>query len=322
MMTKNNLINKKIYAKIREAENALLVAHERPDIDTVASVCAMAELLESMEKTYSTFCIDAPPFGFHFLPHVEKIISDKEKLNFSEHDLIIILDCGGMNRTKLVEEIKNKKPSQIIIEIDHHIKIEDYADIEMRDHTRASTTELVYEFLKANKIKINKKMANCILAGILTDTASFLYPSTSNRTIEISGEMLKRGANMPKITEQTWRNKSLSALKVWGKAMSGIKINKKYNIAFTILSQEDLAGISDEDLEGIPGFLSNMYGVKAVLVLQQKNAETIKGNLRTSHPDINVANLARILGGGGHAKAAGFVMPGKLEKRGERWTIT
>lgn len=321
MMIKNDLKNNQIYRKIKEAKNTLLVSHERPDIDTVASVCAFAELFETMGKPYFAFCADAPAPSFHFLPHAEKIMSDKKLLNFPEYDLIIVFDCGGMNRTKLVEEIKNRKPSQIIVEIDHHIKIEDYADLEMRDHTRASTTELVYEFLKENKIKINKNMANCILAGILTDTASFLYPSTSNRTIEISGEMLKRGANMPKITEQTWRNKSLPALKVWGKAMSGIKINKKYNLAFTILSQEDLAGISDEDLEGIPGFLSNMYGVKAVLVLQQKNAEIIKGNLRTSHPDINVANLARILGGGGHAKAAGFVMPGKLEKRGERWII-
>lgn len=164
-------------------------------------------------------------------------------------------------------------------------------------------------------------MADCILAGILTDTASFLYPSTTNKTIAISGEMLKRGANMPKITEQTWRNKSLPALKVWGKAMSNIKINKKYNIAFTVLDQNDMKDITDEDLDGIPGFLSNLYGVKAILVLQQKTSDLIKGNLRTSSPTVNVANLAKILGGGGHAKAAGFVMPGKLEKINEKWKI-
>jgi len=319
-MRKEILHNKALH-KIKEARKILLVTHEKPDVDAVSSICAFIDLLEEMEKPHSAYCFDAPPRQFDFLPHLEKISSDREKLDFHSYDLIIVFDCGGLNRTKLADEITRRGKRQFVIDIDHHLKTDDYADLEIRDSSKASTTELVYDFFKANKIKINKNRANCVLAGILTDSGNFIYAATSERTVKIASEMLSRGANLSRITENTLRNKNLPALKIWGEAMSRVKLNKKYGIAFTVLTLDDIDGVDEEELEGIPNFLGNLRGVKAVMVLREQKNGTVKGSFRSSHPDVNVAKLAQALGGGGHMKAAGFTVEGKLELTNKGWRV-
>ncbi len=314
---------KEAYKKIKQADNILLVAHNQPDGDALSSVAALAELLEQLNKKYSIYCYDQPPAVYSFLPHIEKINSDKNTLNFNSYDLIIVLDCGSLSRTKLETEIKSKQSNQFIIEFDHHPRIDFYADLSVKDPDFAATAELIYFFLKANQIKINKNIANCILTGLMTDTGNFLYPSTQERTIKIAAEMLKLGARYPVILENTWRNKSLAGLRIWGQAMSRLQINRRYNIAFTVLTQKDLVenDVNEEELEGIAGFLSNLHGVKALLFLREKENNQIKGSLRTTQPKIDVSLLARLLGGGGHRLASAFLISGRFTKTEKDWQI-
>ena len=321
----HNNIYSKIFNQIKISDNILLTTHENPDGDALSSVCLMIELLESLNKKCSAYCFNTPPHQFDFLPNIEKIVSDKTNLNFSDFDLIIVLDCGCSDRTKISDEIKARAKNQIAVEIDHHPKMEDYADIELRDPDASSTAEILYEFLKANKIKINKNIANCVLTGILTDTANFLYPSTSPQTIKISSEMLAKGAKLPQIMESTLRNKSLSSMKIWGKAMSRLKINPKYNFAWTVLTLDDVNGngsiIDEEELEGIAGFISNLHNVHGVMLLREQPDNIIKGSLRTSDNNVDISKLARALGGGGHPKSSGFKIEGRMERIGEGWKI-
>ena len=309
----------KAYSLIKSADNILVVTHDNPDGDAVASACLMAEVLKLLGKKFFIYCYSQINEQFNFLPHLELFKNHYENFNF---DLIISLDCGNLKRTKLEKEITNRRADQLLLEIDHHPKIEDLANLEVRDSSAAATTEILYYFLKANKIKINKSMANCILTGILTDTGNFLYPSTSPETINISSEMLAKGARLPQIMENTWRNKSIASMKAWGKAMFNLEVNKKYNFAFTTLRAEDLPPeVTEEDLEGMTGFLSNLGRVNGLLLLRELKNGDIKGSLRTSKPNINLSRLAQILGGGGHTKAAGFTVTGRLEKTENGWKI-
>ena len=187
---------------------------------------------------------------------MKKVGIDKAAFDFKNFDLIIVFDCGSVLRTGLAPEIAGRNKNQYVIEIDHHLKNGDYADLELREPA-ASTTEIVYNFLKANKIKINKNIATCILAGILTDSGNFLYPSTSNKRVEISSQMLVRGANLGLVLENSWRNKSLPALKIWGEALSRLVQNDKYKIAFSVLTLKDTEAVDEEDLEGISNFLES-----------------------------------------------------------------
>lgn len=320
-MTNQNL--QLAYNKIKEADNILLATHGKPDGDALSSICAMIEICSLQKKRVTAFCFDTPPSQFDFLPHVEKIVSDKENLDFPSFDLIIALDCGQVSRTNLTTEINSRTPDQFMIEFDHHPKIKDYADLEIRDPGSSSTAEVLYDFLHINKIKINKNLANCVLTGIITDTGNLLYESTSDKTIQIASEMLTRGARFPRIVDNTWRNKSLGAMKVWGEAMSGLKINEKYNIAVSVLTKEMIAdkGASEEELEGLSGFLNNLYGIKALMLLREEDNNKIKGSLRTADPTVDVSALAKHLGGGGHVRASGFVIDGQILKTKTGWKI-
>jgi len=324
--------HKKAFNKIKAANNILLVTHYRPDGDALASICAMGEILVSLgfktqanpqEKQYTPFCKDQPPAPHSFLPGIEKITSDRAQLDFSSFDLIIALDCGELSRTALVDEITARSRNQTVIEFDHHPGVDDYAELEIRDPEISSTSELLYDFCRANKIKISKNIATCVLTGILTDTGNLMYDNTSEKTIKIASDMLVYGARFPTILGNTQRNKSIGGMKIWGIAMHRLSINKKYNIASTILTRKDFidTGASDEELEGVPGYLSNLAETDAILFLREMEDGKLKGSLRSTSDKVDVSALARKLGGGGHAKASAFMLDAKLVKVGDGYRV-
>jgi len=309
----------KAYNLITKAKRLLIVTHENPDGDAVASACLMAEVAYLAGKPYWLYCHSRLNYQNNFLPHLDEFKNYYDKFDF---DLIIALDCGSIERTKLKKEIEQKSADQLVLEIDHHPIVRAYANLEIRDSSAAATTEILYYFLKANKIKINKNLADCILTGILTDTGNFLYSSTSPQTVNIASAMLIAGARLPQIIESTWRNKSIASMKTWGQALARLKINPKYNIGFTVLKTEDVPPeITEAELEGMAGFLSNLNNVNAIMLLRELPNGTIKGSLRATKPNINVAKLAAVLGGGGHAKAAGFSINGRLQKTETGWKV-
>ena len=324
MIIKNKC--KEAFKRIKKAHNILLVTHLRPDGDALSSVCAMIDLMETCNKKYIAFCQDEPAQNFSFIPHIEKIVFDKKKINnILDFDLIITLDCGSMQRTGLTVEINElivNRKGHFIIEFDHHPGVDDFSDLEIRKPEAAATTEILYDFLKVNKIKITKNMANCILTGILTDTSNFLYPSTSKKTIDIASETLIYGAKFPQITKETHYNKNLSSMKLWGVALKKIRINKKYNFAFSVLTKQDMGDVeSNENIfDAIAGFLGNLHKVKGVMFLREEDGH-IKGSLRSSHPNIDISKLAKVLGGGGHPKASGFLIEGQIIYVKNIWKI-
>jgi len=310
-----------IFESINLAKKILLVTHFNPDGDGIGSLCSLMNWMLASGKQADGYCLHQPPTMLSYLPSIERI--KYGALNIEGYDLVIVLDCGSLSRTGLTEALATKLPGRKVIEIDHHPKIDDYADIELRNPHAAATAELVYYFYKTNRIRINKEMATCLLTGIMTDTANFFYPSTSTSTVSIAADLVLRGARLPQITESTLRNKSLAGLKLWGQIMANIRINPAYDFAITLLPHEERekSAVSKEELDGISGFLSNLYGVKGVLFLQEEADGAIRGNLRTASPKIDISKLARFLGGGGHAKAAGFSMKGKLVNTEDGWKV-
>lgn len=307
----------------KKAKNILFVAHYKPDGDALSSMCAMIELALKMKKDFTAFVKDPPPEQFSFLPNIELIKSEKNWKDFKEFDLIVVLDCGQLERTALVDEINNRIKSQTVMEFDHHPKMYGYADLELRYTTSSSTAEIVYNFFYANNIKINKRIADCILTGIITDTNNLLNDATTDAAIKIVSKMMLYGSKYSAIIEDTLRNKSLEGMKSWGKVMSSLEINKKYNLAVSVVTEEDLldSNVSNEELEGVANFLSSIEGVKGVLFLREEKNNKIKGSLRTIVPGVDISVLAKKLGGGGHPKASGFLIEGRIEKLKKGWRI-
>lgn len=301
--------------------SVLVTTHENPDGDALASVCLCSEFLTAAGKSVQIFCKDVPDKSFAFLPHIEKICSKKNALALTSIDAVVVLDCASLKRTGLSDEIKNLK--QPIINIDHHRSNENFGKINIIDAGAVSTTQILYELLKEQRQDITKSMATCILTGILTDSGNFAYAPTNTQTFDIAGEMLTRGANVRGIITYTQKNKRLTTLKIWGLALSRLRYNPTYDIAATVLTQQDLKqfGVSKEDLEGLSNFLNTLKDAKIILVLYELPDGRVKGSLRTAREDVDVCRLAQVFGGGGHVKAAGFEVEGRLENTASGWIV-
>lgn len=326
------------YLKIKNARKLLIVSHLNPDGDALSSVCIFLELASMFNVPAEAYCHNKKINAFNYLSGESKITSDKsEILPLTAYDVMVVVDCGSISRTNLEQEIEEAGISidrPYIIELDHHPKINDYADLEIRQPDKAATVEIIYNLLRENKVDFNKNIANCILTGLLTDTGNFLYSSSTNINIAIASEMLGYGAQFPKIVNNTLHNQSVLTMKVWGITMDNLRINEQYNLAYSVITKDDIdnllkVGTAEEierylnyDVYGdIAGFLSTLSDVQAIMLLREEEMGKIKGSLRASKSDVDISVLAQKLGGGGHAKASGFMVAGHIVKNTTGWEI-
>ncbi len=304
---------KQIYKTIDSSLNPLLISHENPDGDTLGASLALSYHLTSKGKKHKHFCLNQPADYFSYLPHIEKIITDQSEIDLNNHDLIIAIDCGSINRTGLAENLTKAKNNLTIINIDHHYSNDNYGHYNLVSPTASSTSEIMYKFFETNNVEVDKYIATALLTGILSDTMNFTNAATTRDSLKIASELLKFGARTGQIVNNLMQNKNVFALKLWGKILSRTEIQPEYNFAYTAIAREDFlsSAIEREDVDGLVNFLSSLQDVNFILVLSEEEDDTIKGSLRTTKENIDVAKIAQAFGGGGHKKAAGF----KIEKK-------
>ena len=319
---KNNSTYDEIIQALKKARRVLAVTHINPDGDALGSLCFFCELVKQFGIECVKYCAGPLPQSLEFLPGFSEIITDKSGLSVVDFDLIVSLDCATVARTNLETEIFNRSTEQTFIEIDHHEATKKVADLEVREPRAASTTEILFHIAASSDIKITPPMATCLLTGIVTDTASFIHPTTSRQTMTAAANMLGAGANISRIGDQTSRKK-MTDLKLWGIALSRLKKNPRYDMVYTVLTAEDLQACqADADsLEGIAGFLSGLEDASAIMILYDFGQGLIRGSFRSTKTSVDVARLARLFGGGGHKQAAGFSVPGKLVFLNNQWRV-
>jgi len=293
---------------LKSANHPLLIAHENPDGDTLGASLALAQHLESEAKNYQLFCIDQPAPYFNFLPKIEKLTSDYNLIALKNHDLIIAIDCGSLARTGLANDLLKIKNEIPLINIDHHQGNELFGRFNLVIPTASSTSEIMYNFFNFHNLKIDKFIATSLLTGILDDTMNFTNAATTTESLKIASELLNLGARANQIINYLTQNKNLPSLKLWGEILSRTETNNQYNFAYTYIKQKDFIEnkIEMEAIDGIANFLSNLQDLDFIMVLTEENDGYIKGSLRTTKENIDVSQLAKSLGGGGHKKAAGF----------------
>lgn len=329
------------YRIMQTADRVLLITHLRPDGDALSSLCALQLVLQRLGKKTVSFCADKQDDSFSYLPGFFDIIDNR--LDFEKEfladsslkghfDLIVVADCGSLARTTLSEElIEFKKQGGIIIEFDHHPKVDDYSSLEIREVGLSSTAELVYDFIVTNNIKFDRQLADCVLTGVMADTGNFLYPSATEKTMQVASEALSTGARYTKIFQTVTGTKNFKIMKLWGLVLDRLQLNPKYNMAISLITRKDLQEIfggdkldkatESETFSNLVGFLSNSSGAKSVLLLYEDQAGFVKGSLRSTPNGYLIDGLARYLGGGGHERAAGFAIPGRLEKIDNNWQV-
>jgi len=305
---------------IRESENILLWSHSRPDSDTVGSVFALKEYIESLKKNVDIACEDS-------LPEYLKNFYEKNGFKFPAHlDLKkykLIIACDSVERG--FGKFKNSfDANQVIALIDHHPDIRIKGDINIIDPAYSSACEIIYDFLIFKKNEISKKMATNMLMGILGDTGIFQHSSTTSKIMEIASELMKKGASLTKIVANNFSTKNICTLKLWGLAFEKAKINPKNGMIASVLTEKDIAECqaSADDIAQVATILNTVPGTKFALILSEREDGIVKGSLRSEeYKGTDVSKLAGKFGGGGHRLASGFEIKGKIIETKEGWEI-
>lgn len=280
--------------------------HKRPDADSAGSAAAFGDFLKTKRIPFVYYCSTEISKELGFLG-VEPALS-KEEIKFLNPDLAIVFDSGDTQHAGI------DFLSSFIVNFDHHSTNTNFGNLNLVEADASSTTEVLYHFFNLIRFPITKKIASYLLSGILVDTDHFFNPATTASSLAMASELITYGVSMSQVRQLLFERRGINSLQLIGEILSRLQKNERYGIAVTHVSEKDLEKyhMTFEDLEGISNILNSIGEAKAMLLIKSQG-DSIRVSMRTTKDNVDVGRLAEMFGGGGHRKAAGFAIKGKLE---------
>lgn len=294
---------------ISDAKTIAVGGHIRPDGDCVGSTLFVYNyILEHYPEIKITPFLEDIPDVFEFLNGSDSLVDYDETP--AEYDLFICLDCSDLSRlgkkSRLFESAKRTAC------IDHHLSNDSFADINYINPDASSTCELLCELVEMEKI--NKAMAECLYIGMVHDTGVFQYSCTHASTMRYAGILMEKGIDYPGMIDKTFYEMTFAQNQLLGLGLSKAKLYEDGKVIATYFTGEELKqfNATGKDTDSVVNQLRKTKGTQIAVFLYQNADGSYKGSLRTN-ADVNLVEIAKIYGGGGHAKAAGFTAEGHPE---------
>tara|TARA_X000000368_G_scaffold84091_1_gene63645 strand:+ start:25 stop:1035 length:1011 start_codon:yes stop_codon:yes gene_type:complete len=324
----NEQILKSIKEIFSKKKNIILIPHSSPDADALGSCLALYHFF-THENDVSVISPNKYTEILNFLPGSENVIVyenniEKSKNLFKDADVIFTLDFNSLGRARNISSLISNSSAKIIM-IDHHENPDNYANVMISDSNMSSTCEMVYDFICAvdNK-KINNNIATCLYTGIVADTGSFRFPSTTSKTLKVGSELINYGVNITEIFEKLHNNFQFKRLKLLGSSISNFKKIDGLPVLYTSISEKDQIenDFKKGDSEGFVNFGLSVKGILcSVLFIEKKDEGIIKISFR-SKGDFKVNIFAsRYFNGGGHQHASGGVSELSLIETQEKFVV-
>lgn len=313
-------------ALIQSAQHIRCVCHRNPDGDAIGSLIGIGLLLERRypEKHITFHCVDPVPETFHFLPaafRLEKPFPPKSSgIAQPESRLAIFLDCAEPKLTELHEthpELFDGTEKSIMI--DHHYANPKFGTVNFLMDA-SSTCEIVAYLAHELDLTLDADVATCLLTGVYTDTGGLLHSNTSAHVYRTVALLLRHGARRQAVVSAVFRTASISTLRLWGRVLEKISLTEEGG-AISAVTEGDFraTGADYSALTGAIDYVNAVPGMRFSLILSERDGK-VKGSLRTMRDDVDVSAMAGKFQGGGHKKAAGFSLPGKLQPE-VRWKV-
>lgn len=282
----------------------LLTSHARPDGDAVGSALACCQILRTMGKEASVVLSDGVPVIYRRLPGSDSVVQSTQ--DAPEAEAVIILECDGVARTKL-----SGLEQHYLINIDHHATARPFADVNWIDPSACATAEMIFRLAREAGVKISPEAATCLYTAVLTDTGSFCFTGTNERTFALAQELVRCGADPVRIAHSVYFSTHLSKMRLLGAALSNL--NRDGSLAWMHVSQDAMewASATEEDCEGLVNYALAIEGIEVALFFRQLPDSRYRVSLR-SKGAVNVAAIASVFGGGGHECASGCSLDGPL----------
>ena len=321
-----DLTLKSVTKLFSEKRNIIFIPHSSPDADAIGSCLALYHFFNQKNEV-NIISPNEYTEILNFLPGSENILNyerDKEKCEniFNKGDVIFTLDFNSLGRARNLSSLISKSSATTIM-IDHHENPDNYADITISNSKMSSTCEMVYDFIcSIDKSKIDNKIATCIYTGIVADTGSFRFPSTTSKTLKVGSELINHGVNVTEIFEKLHNNFQFKRLKLLGSAINNFKKIEGLPVVYTSITDKDqkVNDFKKGDSEGFVNFgLSVADILCSVLFIEKKDEGLIKISFR-SKGDFKVNIFAsKYFNGGGHEHASGGISKLTLQETEEKF---
>jgi bifunctional oligoribonuclease and PAP phosphatase NrnA len=293
---------------VRDDAKVVVAAHVSPDGDALGGALAMHLGLRQLGLEAIPTVGEAPlkvPAALAELPGVGDLLPPGALPRPDEVDLLVTIDAASPERLGRVATYLDMEVPCLVL--DHHATSTGFGDVRLVAPGAAATVQIVAELLHRLGVEIDRDIAACLYAGLVTDTGRFGFSSTDRSVMELAGELIDAGAPHAELTAKLFDTRSLGELRLLARALERLEYVPDVSLVHTHLTHGELAdvGLGLEAVEAVIDVVRSADVAEVALVLKPAPDDTWKGSLR-SRRQVDVGAIAGKLGGGGHARAAGF----------------
>ena len=294
---------------IEKKEKFGITTHIKPDGDGVGSSLGLCWLLQSLGKSAEVLVHGDVPIAYRSLPGADQI-RHVESID-AKYDAVFVIECSDLTRPG----IKGLE-GEFTVNIDHHATSEHFGTINWIDSTASAVGEMIYNLCKAIGGKVTPEIAECVYMALVTDTGSFHFSNTTDRTLKVASELVKAGVKPAEVSEAVYNNYPWSRIELMRQVLDTVKRDESGQVASLrqTLKMREVANAVDGDNNGFVNIPLTSREILAVVYMREVGKDQYRVSLR-SKGDINVARVAEKYGGGGHRNAAGLRIEGDWDEK-------
>src|SRR5437870_10042171 len=293
---------------IEKTDRFAITSHVRPDGDSLGSSLGLYWLLRALDKDVEVIMRDSAPHSYQKLPGADsiRVMPSVDR----PYDAVFVIECSDIDRPGLIDLEK-----QFVVNIDHHSTTELFGTVNWIDSTASAVGEMIYNLCKATGVRVTKEIAECVYTALLTDTGSFHYSNTTERTFKIASELIRTGVKPAKTAEASFGSYQWPKIELLGQVLATVKRDETGHVAWMrqTLEMQEQTHASDEDADGFVNYPLAVGEVEATALFKECSPGVYRTSLR-SKGDVNVARIAEQFGGGGHRNAAGCTLRGDWDE--------
>jgi len=295
---------------IRRSRKFLIACHVRPDGDTLGSALALANALRQMDKDVTIIAVDGVPDLYAFLPGSDEIVKETPDRDF---DVSIVVDCDGIERVG--DALDTVRSARFIVAMDHHVYSPPFGNVGLYDSDAAATAEIALDLIDRLGVVLDESTASCLMTGIVTDTGAFRFANVTPRTFLYAARLTAAGASPSGIATLVYESRSPAAARLLGIALGGLKMDGDGGLVWSALSLDDFrrAGASEAETDGIINQITAIKGAQVAILFRETSDGATLVSLR-SRGVVDVREIAKLFGGGGHVVAAGCTVQSPLSE--------
>ncbi len=282
---------------LQEKDNILILTHKNPDGDTLGCGVALCRVLQGLGKNARVENSDIIPKRYSYL------FEDLKVMDF-EPEFIVAVDVAD---TKLLgERLEGLYSDRVDLCIDHHGSNREFAkELYLRSEDGAASLSL-YRIIKKMGVPVTPQIATALYTGLSTDTGCFRYSNASSECYRVAAELIDSGADSARINVLMFETKPLSYFRLLTEVLAGMRTFCDGRVIVLKVTRDmfDRTGATPDQCDAIAAMSRQVEGALCGITMKEKQGGGYKLSLRTHEP-LDAAQLCGLLGGGGHARAAG-----------------